>query len=392
MKKHLQSFMLLMVMAMILAFNIPLVLTADASIPRKEAGLQSYPVGVDIIYKGAEVCLNTDGYLVAAADTAGYRFVGIAYEQVDNSGGDAGDLNCRVHTQGVFLLTATSITQAMVGKLMYVADDASIDDTSSNFICVGRLVQYVSTTSGWVDIGQRGINLDGSGEAIKMSVTGEGYSLNVINITSTGTVGEGTRGLRINATSADGIASGDLQCFHGYLTLGTSPELAANAAVYPLSGWVNIPDDATIGNGALIAGCRVIFDPNNNDLSDIGGGGESALFYGQTWASSGAIDHGLAIIAGAGSTIDSMIHHGGSGTIGKILDFTEWAAPTKMMFMEGGPSHDGATAHFKIAIGRQTDNAGIAGEVGASDYGSLYISVAAGKLFQNQSGTWTDIS
>lgn len=154
MKSKLYRFMTLMVMAMLMAFGIPMALSADAQIPRKEGGLQSFPVeAATQIYKGAQVCLNAAGYLVAAADTAGLRFVGIAYENV--LGTTQGALNCRVHTEGVFKLPATSITQAMVGQFMYAADDATMDETSTNRICVGRLVEYVSTTLGWVDIGQR---------------------------------------------------------------------------------------------------------------------------------------------------------------------------------------------------------------------------------------------
>ena len=145
-----------------LAIALPMILlsmsalSADARIPRKEAGLQSYPVAGSStqIYKGALVCLNSSGYLVAATDSSSVRFVGVAYENVLNSG-SSGDKDCRVHTEGVFLLPATSITQAMVGQKMYVANDGAIDDTSTNLLCCGTLVGYVSTTSGWVDIGQR---------------------------------------------------------------------------------------------------------------------------------------------------------------------------------------------------------------------------------------------
>ena len=79
--------------------------------------------------------------------------MGVAYENV--LGTTQGALNCRVHTEGVFKFAATSITQAMVGRFMYLVDDATMDDTSTNRICVGRLVEFVSTTSGWVDISQR---------------------------------------------------------------------------------------------------------------------------------------------------------------------------------------------------------------------------------------------
>ena len=160
MKSKLNKFAMLMVMSMLMAFGIPLVLSADAQILRKESGLQSFPVeAATQIYKGAQVCLNAAGYLVAAADTAGLRFVGIAYEDV--LGTTQGVLFCRVHTEGVFKLPATSITQAMVGRLMYVVDDATVDESSTNKICAGKLVEFVSTTEGWVDIGQRAEGING---------------------------------------------------------------------------------------------------------------------------------------------------------------------------------------------------------------------------------------
>lgn len=134
------------------------VLDADQEVARKQGGLQSYPVkDNDILYKGGLVTIDTDGYAEPAVDTAGHKFVGVAYEKVDNtlSGHSAGGKSIRVYTEGVFLLTCTDITQNMVGQSMYVKDDDVVDDTSTNFVCAGRLVQYVGTTQGWVDIGQR---------------------------------------------------------------------------------------------------------------------------------------------------------------------------------------------------------------------------------------------
>lgn len=384
--KHLWRMTVMTLLVVLALLGVPMALSADASVARKDAGLQAIPVaGTTTIYKGAWVCLDTSGYLVPAADTAGYRFVGAAAEAGDNSGGSNGDITVRCYTEGVFLATFTSITQAMVGDPMYVADDATLDDTSTNHVEAGRLVQYVSTTSGWVDIGQRASTT----ATIQKSITGEGYSLNLISVTSTATVGEGTRALRANLTTSAGIASGDLQCFHGYLTLGSGASLAANAAVYPLSGWIDVPDGTSIGAGCVIAGCRVIFDPNNNDLSAIGGGGESALFYGQTWASTGAIDHGLAVVAGAGTTIQNMLHLGGSGTVTRIIDLTEWDADTMVLLVEAGLTDVTATAHFKIAAGDADSHAAIVAEVGASCIGSMYLSTVNG-LWINEAGTWTN--
>ncbi len=154
--KYAKRMLTSMMLVMLIVLGLPAALSADANIPYKEDGLQSFPVAGSStqIYKGAITCLNSSGYLVAGANTAGLRFAGIAYENVLNAGSN-GDYNCKVFTRGVHLLTATSITQAMVGQFMYIVDDATVDDAVGNGICVGRLVEYVSTTSGWVDIGQR---------------------------------------------------------------------------------------------------------------------------------------------------------------------------------------------------------------------------------------------
>ncbi len=131
-------------------------LSANAEIARKQGNLKSYPVEDNVhIYKGAIVVANTSGYALPGADTSGYRFLGIAAEEADNTvtGHSQGGIDVRVWEDGEHLLPATSITQAMVGQMMYLVDDATVDDiTVTNFIPVGILKEYVSTTSGWVSI------------------------------------------------------------------------------------------------------------------------------------------------------------------------------------------------------------------------------------------------
>jgi len=129
-------------------------LSADAEIDRKAGGLQSYPVEASAqIYKGAIVCINSSGYLVAGADTSGYLCAGIAYENV--LGTTQGAKFCRVYTEGVFKLTAISIAQTQIGDAMYVYTDKEFDETSTNSVLLGVLMEYVSATSGWVDISKR---------------------------------------------------------------------------------------------------------------------------------------------------------------------------------------------------------------------------------------------
>ena len=130
------------------------VLTDNRETDRKDGELLAVPVkGSTTIYKGAQVAIDANGYLVPASDTAGLRAGMVAYEKVDNSAGADGALKCRVYRTGIFLLDATSITLAMVGDMMYVVDDQTFDDTvGTNGIMAGRLVEFVSTTKGWIDI------------------------------------------------------------------------------------------------------------------------------------------------------------------------------------------------------------------------------------------------
>ena len=126
-------------------------LTDNAEVGRYEGNLKAYPVADNVhIYKGAHVCIDSSGYLNPASDTAGLRYAGVAAEECDNtlSGHAAGGKFCRVWTAGEFDATFTSITQAMVGTMMYVKDDATLDDTSSNLVAAGILVEYVNATSG----------------------------------------------------------------------------------------------------------------------------------------------------------------------------------------------------------------------------------------------------
>jgi len=128
-------------------------LTEDRKTEYQEGELLSLPVAASAaIYAGAMVCINTDGYACPAADTAGYRFVGVSTEAADNSSGADGDLNVEVRTKGVFKFATLSSAQAKVGQVMYVSNDQTFRHQSANRVTCGRLVQYDSATVGWIQI------------------------------------------------------------------------------------------------------------------------------------------------------------------------------------------------------------------------------------------------
>lgn len=129
-------------------------LAANRQTDRKDGAIVDRPAGVDVIYQGGLVTLNASGYAVAGQDVAGYRFGGVAYEKIDNSGGSAGDLNVRCWRTGTFSFAGTGFTLADVGKRVYVADDETVQlaqPEGGNVFC-GVIVEYVSSTEVLVDI------------------------------------------------------------------------------------------------------------------------------------------------------------------------------------------------------------------------------------------------
>ena len=116
---------------------------------------RTYPVLTAVtIPQGALVAITSAGYATNATDSASDLGVaGVAAETVTNAGA-SGAVSIKVDCGMDMLLTASSITQAMVGTLMFVVDNNTVDDAAgpTNDVPVGILVEFVSTTSGWVFI------------------------------------------------------------------------------------------------------------------------------------------------------------------------------------------------------------------------------------------------
>lgn len=114
-----------------------------------EAHLRERPQAAVAIYKGGMVMRNSSGYVTPAADASGALGVcGIAYED-STAPSNAGDKKVKYLTGVLARLAATSITQAMEGKIMYVVDDQTFDDDPGTYgIKAGVLVEYISSTEG----------------------------------------------------------------------------------------------------------------------------------------------------------------------------------------------------------------------------------------------------
>jgi len=115
----------------------------------KEGLLVAYLVKGGVrIWRGALVCVDSSGYLVPAFDTANLRFVGVAFESVDNSGGVNGAKKCRVIKRGTFVYNRVgSFSQSDLGTVVRAVSDNEVAKTTTNNIAVGTVVELPSNST-----------------------------------------------------------------------------------------------------------------------------------------------------------------------------------------------------------------------------------------------------
>jgi len=111
-------------------------LTANREVDRYvDQELRSWPVAAsEHIYKGAFVGLSS-GY--ARALQAGDPFIGITYEEIDNSSGSNGDESVRTFTQGDFEHALSGAAVANNRVAIYASDDETLTTTSTDNSLVG---------------------------------------------------------------------------------------------------------------------------------------------------------------------------------------------------------------------------------------------------------------
>lgn len=105
------------------------------------------------IPKGALVgILASSGLAVNAVSgvTITAPVVGVAAETVTSPA--SGATYIEVEFDADWLFAASSIAQTSVGTAMLVVTNNDIDETSASSATVGKLVEFVSTTLGWVNI------------------------------------------------------------------------------------------------------------------------------------------------------------------------------------------------------------------------------------------------
>lgn len=104
------------------------------------------------IWKGALVAIEAaSGLVVPAVAGAGYTaVVGVAAESMVSAA--SGAFWVQVEYDREYLFAASSIAQTALGTPMLVIDDNTVDETSAASATVGKLTEYASSTSGWVQV------------------------------------------------------------------------------------------------------------------------------------------------------------------------------------------------------------------------------------------------
>ena len=129
-------------------------LTASRELNRfVDQELRSFSVAATAhVFKGAFVGVERSTGHVRNLQP-GDMFAGIAYEEIDNTNGSAGEVSVRLYTQGDFVLTTNNATQAWIGSALYALDDdrtSVLPSQGASF--VGVLMAVIGTNLGIVRI------------------------------------------------------------------------------------------------------------------------------------------------------------------------------------------------------------------------------------------------
>ncbi len=134
-------------------------LTSDRNTPER-LGLDFVdPVAAGAkIFAGALVVLDAAGNAAPAATATGLTARGVAQEQVDNSGGGAGDLTVRTRA-GIFpFANDGSVSRADIGGTAWIVDDQTVanndgDTGAGPTRSVAGTIVDVNADGVWVRIG-----------------------------------------------------------------------------------------------------------------------------------------------------------------------------------------------------------------------------------------------
>jgi len=131
--------------------------TVSQTIDSRNGKKIAFPLGAAAVklLQGVLWARNGSGYITNASDATGLKVVGIGAEEVDNSAGSAGDLDCEVET-GIFKLAnsgTNAVTDAHIGLACFVEDNQTVASVAGTYSVVAGRVIKVDSDGVWVAVG-----------------------------------------------------------------------------------------------------------------------------------------------------------------------------------------------------------------------------------------------
>ena len=116
--------------------------TSDVARAMELGSINELPViADDIIYEGSAVGDNASGYMRPLE--AGDPFRGFAESKVDNTGGQAGDVNVRLRTIGLVEAALPDVEITSVGEPVSMSDDDTFSLVANGNTEIGKVYRYV---------------------------------------------------------------------------------------------------------------------------------------------------------------------------------------------------------------------------------------------------------
>lgn len=110
-------------------------LTKGRTTPQRQGDFREEALSNVQVFTGGILMRLANGYLTKGATATGSVGVGVSYDDVDNSGGSAGDLRVR-YRPGCFRFAnsagADEITIAEIGDVAYIVDDQTVAKTNGS--------------------------------------------------------------------------------------------------------------------------------------------------------------------------------------------------------------------------------------------------------------------
>lgn len=236
--------------------------------------VRAYPVAAAVrIYRCALVGRDPGGYLKPFVP--GDDFVGVAYEESDNTSGAAAAKTCRVYVQGDFDHALSGVTVADIGKAVFATDDDALSLLGHFDGFVGRVIAVPSSNVATIRIRPVGLRpLASDGGCIEVCDDFTGLIQPVLTAGNELHI----RGLRMDAIGA-GIVSGS----------GITSVLGTSGVLSLLLDNDNEAENLTIETGAFFSVTRGIKFEARLHLAVAGGAATDDVDFGLMTAASSTI-------------------------------------------------------------------------------------------------------